>query len=142
MIAKDNFLREGKDVVVVYVPTDEDQEKAQKEAQKELESKCALETAKLMSKNPEKLELPPLIKRRLIRKWGDHLIAKDFVNSFCNPPVVVVNRPTERLNRRTRRCEEEKVTNQFVCEESKTNKDELSLDEWGNIKVRYSYFRY
>ena len=36
-----NFLSEGEDVLVVTTPTDEDYEKAQKDAQRDLEIKCA-----------------------------------------------------------------------------------------------------
>ena len=37
---------------------------------------------------------------------------------------------------------EETETNQFVYEEWRTNKDEMSSTEWFNLKTHYTYFRY
>ena len=70
--------------------------------------------------------------------------ARWFVKSFCNPPKVSINRDAmvKRDKKRTRKCFEETQTNQFVCEEWRTNKKEMSRDEWFKLKTHYTYFRY
>ena len=47
-----------------------------------------------------------------------------------------------RDNRYTRQCEEEMETNQFICEEKRTGKDEMTSNEWAKLKTHYTYFRY
>ena len=73
-----------------------------------------------------------------------HDEAARFVEKFCDKPLASVESftRTNRDEENTRKCFEERETNQFACEERKTNKEELSSDEWSKIKPTYTYFRY
>tara|TARA_B100000424_G_C22793498_1_gene426028 strand:- start:243 stop:548 length:306 start_codon:yes stop_codon:yes gene_type:complete len=84
------------------------------------------------------------IYRNDLISWGYSQNAKAFVEQNCEPPIAVVDREamTESKWRWKRKCEDEAQTRQFVCEQRKTDKEEMSLEEWEVIKVRYSYFRY
>ena len=137
-LAAKDYEEGGKSVLVLDEPSDEDYEMAMRDAQSDLNYKCAVERAKLL---PQHAKDNYLIRGE---RWNAHLKAKDFVTRRCTPPKVSVSRGgmTERLNLYTRRCEEETSTNQFVCEERRTGKKEMTMDEWSNLKTHYTYFRY
>ena len=114
-MAVTDYERGGKDVLVRYIPTDEDYETAKRVALNELKGKCAIQRALL---------LPHHYKSTIISfsqrdRWNSHLEAKEFVTSFCTPPKVSVDISAmgRRDNRYKRQCEEERETNQFICEE-------------------------
>ena len=149
-MAATDYERDGKNVLVIYTPTDEDYERRIKVAQRELESECILKKSSITIKEDPFWNLPRGVKdspygRQQVRKWNQQSDARAFVESFCNPIVeVIIDRDAmvRRDNRYTRRCEEERETNQFICEERRTGKNEMTTDQWAKLKTYYTYFRY
>ena len=143
-----NYRREGGQVLVIEKATDAVYEQKLKREQRELEQTCIEERQKIMEKEPvlqgENTNYNRNVYRNDLISWRYSLQAKAFVEQNCEPPIAVVDREamTESKRRWTRKCEDETQTRQFVCEQRKTNKEEMSLEEWEAIKVRYSYFRY
>ena len=139
-LAATDYEEGGRSVLVIDKPTDEDYEMEQRRALRELEAKCANQRALLLPHHYQST----ITNYPQRERWNYHLEAKEFVTSFCSPPKVSVDRDlmTERRNLYTRGCEEETSTNQFVCEERRTGKKQMTQDEWSELKTHYTYFRY
>ena len=138
------FLSGGKEVVVVRTPTDEDYEREMRRAQNQLEDECRRERTKIMRDKPDFTtgSLRQNTNNRI--DWAYSQLSKAFVEQSCNSPVASVDRDAmvRRDEWKTRKCFDEFETKHFVCEERRTNKDEMSSYEWAKLKTHYTYFRY
>ena len=138
------FLSGGKEVVVVRTPTDEDYEREMIRAQKQLEDECRRERAQIMRHKPDFTTVSWRQKTKDSIAWAYLQQSKAFVEQLCSPPLASVDRDAmvRRDEWKTRKCFDEFETKQFVCEEWRTNKDEMTTDEWAKLKTHYTYFRF
>ena len=143
-MAATDYERGGKNVLVIYTPTDEDYEREMIRAQNQLEDECRRERTKIMRDKPDFTTGSRRQNNNNRVDWAYSQQSKAFVESFCNQPVVSIDRDAmvRRDNRYTRRCEEERETNQFICEERRTGKNKMTTDEWAKLKTHFTYFRY
>ncbi len=138
--AKDEFLWNGKEVVVITTPTDREIEDAKKDARIKRARECKRAEEKLNS--------------AINHPYGKGKIANTIAIAYArqevaekcslNPNADEINKETltRRVTKNTRKCFDEFETRQFVCETSKTNKDEMTWEEWLELKTYYTYFRY
>ena len=130
----------GKKVVVLWEEIDKDYQKVSKMTEEELEDRCVQEKGFILT-DDQKSGLA-FRDKPLLHDFSNQ--AEEFVEKFCDKPLASVESftKTRQLDKKTRECFEETETNQFVCSENKTNKEELSWDEWVELKTHYTYFRY
>ena len=135
--AQRKFLGEGKEVVVVDVPTDDEVEE-----QNYWEKSLLVGTCKTVKEHLRTGEDPtgkPIAFAYLQQK-------RAFVEEKCSNPELTPIQTKETLTKRTkeknRLCNEEQETSQFVCKEWKVSGDEIMKDKWRDLEPTYSYFRY
>ena len=114
------FLREGKEVVVVDVPTDDEVEEQNYWEKSLLVGTC--KTAKEHLRTGEDPTGKPIAFAYLQQK-------RAFVEEKCSNPELTPIHTKETLTKRTkeknRLCNEEQETSQFVCKEWKVSGDEI-----------------
>ncbi len=139
--AKEKFLRDGKEVVVVYVPTDEWVEQKRKEAKDYAKERC--ETAK-KKMNDEITKQTRRIKLGMKIDENAVISAREDRDLLCGEWDYHGNKEslTERHKKNTRTCNFERETNQFVCKERKVRGDEIMGKDWAKLQPNYTYFRY
>ena len=140
--AADEWAADSRLVVVEWQPTFAELQKAVQQAKQDAEEmseeKCSFARRALnRAEYPERLTN-----------------AKFMEGYYCNrkseiDESVVALGLVERTTKRTRWCDEEKETKQFVCKErdvdesiAATESTPMSGNDWKDTKTTYSYFRY
>ena len=124
------FLRGNKNVAIVYVPTDEEVEKQNRNAEEDRKERCGAQDA-------ETNEFVPT-------PYGNFPVLKEYFFDCGEGQKKVFTKEqlTNRYLMETRICNHAQETQQYVCKEWKVDGIELSKKEWNEIKPTYTYFKY
>ena len=128
--ARSNFLKGGKEIVVLDIPTDEEVERQVQSEKTFREWSCKYvrdDFSATHHVNPEYVH-----ERR------------EFVEQHCDEAPIGITKETltKRKTVFTRSCNHEEETSQFVCKELKVRGDEITREDWDDLKPTYTYFRY
>ena len=131
--AQRNFLEGGKEVVVVDIPTNEEVV----EARRLNRVYCRELTYQFVEGFETREELNKAFELNDIHcDWQTH------PNGYPIEEKINAMTLTKHETKKTRVCNNEMETSQFVCKEWKVGGDRITKSEWIELKPSYSYFRY
>ena len=134
--ARFEFLKGGREIIIVDVPTDEELKKQITWETEVLESTCDVVKGYLRTGQFNGIPMD-----------ADDIRSREkFVKQHCYPdsPTILSNKEslTTRRTVKTRTCNYEEETKSFVCKEWQVRGDEIMKEDWHKIKGTYTYFRF